>query len=694
MKPKQLIPLVVVLAVLAVVAVVMKGQDKAPDILEQVGLESLVPDGLKEKDIARLELFAGAKPEEKVVLERDGDVWRVASRFNAPVKEDTIDEYLEKVVALQGELRERGADDARLEPYNLKDDQAFRVQAYKSSGDEPVMDILVGKAPDHKTVFMRQAGDNRVFVEGANLRQDAGVYGDETDKAPTADKWLNKDILKLDKEKITKVDLTLPDKKLVFEKIAKEVPQPEKEEAAEESDDAQDAEEEAPEPEPVIEYEWQLTAGGPGKPHKQPGLDTLLGKLAAFTANDVADPEKKADWGLEAPAFKAVISVDGEEDIVVEGGRPDLSGDGYVRVASGEEDVVYEVSKYNFEKFFPKGPDLFDLPNLTLDKKKIARIEINQPEGRVVLAKEGEEWTVAEPAAALKVQKSALTTLESTIANWKAADYADADAKTGAFGRTVTITGENINRTLAVADDSTNIDGVYAKLDGGDVLTMNRGDLKKLFLTPRDVYELSLLDFDENEAQSLQVTHGGATVTLAREGEGWSITVPSGETQNGVKEKCEDLLSALTEFEAKDFRLGAAVDSVQPATVLAVTMKDGASHTLNLSAEQDGLSLVTVSGMGTVFEADKGAVDKLIKELTAAKKPEEPEPAEEEAPAEDAAAPAEEAAAGSEARAEGSEAKADAPAPITVPIEITQPEGSDEKKQDTPVEVVVAPSPQ
>ena len=45
-----------------------------------------------------------------------------------------------------------------------------------------------------------------------------------------------------------------------------------------------------------VEYEWVLTSGGGAYgPHKQPGLDKVLNKLAALSASDIVDPAKMYD---------------------------------------------------------------------------------------------------------------------------------------------------------------------------------------------------------------------------------------------------------------------------------------------------------------------------------------------------------------------------------------------------------------
>lgn len=99
-----------------------------------------------------------------------------------------------------------------------------------------------------------------------------------------------------------------------------------------------------------------------------------------------------------------------------------------MQVADAAKNMVYTLDGFTFEALFPKGQNLFDLPALTLSKDAITKVEIQQPEGHVVVEKEGETWKVTQPALSLPAQQTILTTLVNTLSNWKPSDYADASA--------------------------------------------------------------------------------------------------------------------------------------------------------------------------------------------------------------------------------------------------------------------------
>ncbi|MCC6153328.1 MAG: DUF4340 domain-containing protein, partial [Candidatus Hydrogenedentes bacterium] len=227
MKQKYVTPLAVIFAILLALVVVKQVRKPKVTITDQVKLAALVPEGLNKADIAKLELYAGGKPDAKVTLQRsdtDPNVWAVTSHFNAPADTEKIEKFVEQAIGLRGELRDTGAGDATLESYNLKDEKAFHVKGYKKGEETPAVDVLVGKAPAMDQVLVRAASSSDVYMLDTNLRREAGLFQDEPDAEPKADNWLKKDVVKIAKDTISKIVVTTPDKRLVVAKETKEVP--------------------------------------------------------------------------------------------------------------------------------------------------------------------------------------------------------------------------------------------------------------------------------------------------------------------------------------------------------------------------------------------------------------------------------------------------------------------------------------
>lgn len=593
----MLIILIGVLVVLSLIVILRQVKEpERPTLVEQAGFEKLIPDTLKKENIVKLELYAGAKPDQKVVLEKDGDKWRVTTHFNSPAKKETVEEYLDKILKLRGEFRAEVATDDALSDYNLKDDQAFYVSVFTSKEGEPALKLLVGKSPDFRLTFVRKAGERKIYDGGVNLRSEAGVYGDEVDKTPGPDKWLDKDIVRVEKDKITKLAYIMPDKKFTFERREKEVPveQNESKKEGEEatSEGSSEGEKKA---QTKKEYEWVLAEGGASERFKDSGLQNLLGRFNPLTATSIVDPAKKADWGLESPEFKLTISREGDSDIVIEGGRPDTSKGGYIRVATSQEDIVYELSKYMFEQIFPKGQDLFDLPSLNLDKEKIKQVEINLPESKVALKKENNNWQVVEPVLDLPLQIPTINTMVSALASWKPADYADNWAPVGEFNKSIVFTMEdNTKHTIKIADFSKSIDGSYATVDDNPLLmAVNKIDVNKVLLKPRDIYTLKVLDFDTEKVTAIEFQVGGEKESIKKGEGGWVLVKDS--TEVALNEaNVKDLLSNLDGLQGSDVRPDLKIGAFAPIISFIIHITDSEPIQFTVGRDPNGNIVSTV----------------------------------------------------------------------------------------------------
>lgn len=644
MKRKNIVPLLVILGILLVIGGVRTIlQPPSRDLAEEADLVDVAPN-LKKSEIAKIELYAGAKPDEKVVLAYDEEdkIWRSPTQFDAPLQEETVNEFLDTLLGLQGEFRDNADDPSQLQKYELGDDAAFHVAAYKKDSETPAVEILSGKSPKYQQAFLRLKNENRVLVIDENLRSLAGIYGEEMDQAPTTSKWLDKQIVDVEKDNIRTVELATPDRHLSFAYKEFEVEKDETEEPAADTDESAEQTEQPEAPaEPETEFKWVVASGGPGGEHKQSGLDSILNKLANFTAMDVVDPAKKSEWGLEPPAYKCIVSVEGlEGDVILEGGHPDTDKEGYIRVADAKDDVIYKVSKYNFEQVFQKGSSLFDLPALSVPVAEMDRIEIKQPEGDVVISKSEDEWVVESPKADFTPQKSTIDTIARTVATWRASDYADSPADPGFYGedaRVVTVQYGEDTHELRVGGKTARGDGYFAKLDAGDaVLAASVADFTKIFKAPQDLYERKLFDVNSDDIATLSVGRAEDSFVLENTEDGW-VLVAGEERFDTNQTLVEDLIWALEDLQASDIIFneeGVTGGAFAAHATIEFTMKDGESYTLRVENEKDGAYPAMVSSKTTPFWLAGEDVAELLPQSAALKQTQE-EAAPEEAAAEE-----------------------------------------------------------
>lgn len=588
MKPKALIPLVIILALLAGLVLWQQRGEEITDLETQLALRPLTPDGLTPGGVTRFELYAGADPEERVALERDNGEWRITSHYNAPANAATVQTFLEKLAGLRGEYRASPADDSGLETYGLRDEEAFHVTAYAGQ-DSPAVHILVGNAPDHATVFMREHGARDVYVEAANLRREAGVFGDDPEAAPTFDKWLDREVLALDRDRINGVELTMPDKRLRFERQERELP-----------DTADEDESEIAVIAPETRFEWVLAEGGPLPEHRDIGLDNVLVKLAGLNAQTIADPAERAELGLDDPPFTLRASLDDGGEVVLRGARKDPTGGGHV-FREDRPGIYYEVTKFNFEQVFPKGSDLFDLPALALDKDAIESIEIAAPEERIVIANAAGVWEIEHPRLPLDPVRATIDGAVNALANWAPADYADPDLAGDDFDTEITVRLDGREEIIRLGAPAKSIDGRYARRgDDGPVFVMGRADLSRILLQPRDIYAMRVTDVLRDTIDHVDILLAGESIALSRHDDGWTVA-DGGTAREGDPLACDDLLSLLVNFQPDGLRTDLREAAWLPHARIAMTTSGGDAHVFNFGPLEDGVHPLQVDGKPVVY---------------------------------------------------------------------------------------------
>ena len=685
MKPRTLVILIVVLAALAVLVWFRQQQAQPPRLAEEVQLQTLLPADLDAEDVARLELYAGAKPEEKVVLAREGDAWVAQSQYNAPLQEEKITGYLEDLATLEGEFRATAGEEA-LADYALDESEGFHVVGYQTGAESPAFHLVVGKSPRFGNVFVRAADAQDVYVADVDFRQEAGVYDEARDTAPTAETWLDKQVLELDQANVTRVALNLPDKQVVLEK--QEVP-------AEPQEPAEEGAE--PTPPPAPQTEWVLSEGGYADAElKDAGITSLLNKLANLSATDIEDPAKKTEFGLDDPKYRAEVTVEGQEEpVVLVGARPEAGGPGYVQLANAESGLIYKVDQYGFDQLFPKGTQLFDLPSLNLNTTDLARITYSTPTTEVVLENTEDGWNVAQPAAAIPELEAKLSSIASALAVWRADDYAGEGVDAGLENPAYTVnftTKAGEEHTLVVGNEAAHSDGRYTRLDGGEEILVTKAlDMDKIFVEPKELYDRGLFDVMAADVNSVQVSRGEEEYALTRTDEGWNLAA-GGDERPIDAAAVEDMMTALAGLQADDLQFGDAFVLGGVMGSLQFTTEDGAEHQMTAYIAQDDLHPVSVAGKDDVrylvtsdaLESAMPPAETLIVEAEPTPAPETPEdgadageaPAETPAP-DEAAAPQPDTAAAEEAEAasdsENETESADVEVEVNIP-EVTQEE--------------------
>ena len=377
MSPKRLLPLLVILIVLGVLAILFKRPPVPTQLAEEVGLERLVPQTLPTDSITGFELYRGAQPQESVRLRQRDGVWVVTSRFDTPGNSTKIQQFLTQLSTLQGELRADSA--ALLGDFQLMDEQALHLKVYTDTPDKPALYLLAGKGSGGNG-FVRRAGEGRVYHVNVHLQSMAGLSSGTTDQTLSAKPWLDLHIQNVPKEQVAAVELHSPSRDLRF------TTQPA---AAAGGTDASQTSSASPAP------AWKLVAPELAYSVKPDAVEGLVTTLRTLQGDDVADPARTAEYGLDAPLYRAILTVQpgGQEarqaTLLIGNEVPEKSGSRYARL--DDTGPVYIVPQWIVQRLFPTLGTLLDLRMLQVPQEEVIRLTLHEG---------GESWSLERQAPA------------------------------------------------------------------------------------------------------------------------------------------------------------------------------------------------------------------------------------------------------------------------------------------------------
>ena len=517
MSGKRLLPLAAVLVVLVAVALMVKQQPTPTRLVDQVGWQRLVPETLKAESITGVDIYQGSLPDQVLSLRRQGDGWQVPTYFDAPVRPSRIENLLEQIGSLEGELR---ADrDELVGEFDLEEEQALHLRVYTDDKEEPSLHLLAGRG-GRRSGFVRLVGESRVYNVDLNLHSMAGLWGENLGNAPAAETWLQLRLNEIRSENVAAVELQSARGHFRFARV-------ESEDAEAASEDQGTWRSEVPD----VDYEVN---------HQL--LDRIAVALGNLRADDVADGSNVAAYGLEDSDYRAVLTVqpDGEaaaRQIVMRFGHEvpgaDMDGARY-GVLEGKE-TVYVVPGWSFRQLFPKGKSLLNLPGLYLKKDDMQRIALFTVDNTVRLSRtaavsdaaaEGEGgdspvWQIDEPSLGFLVNQDgadALATFLSRFVPDGMAPQNGAGVPAVNSVPRVEITMQDGSRHLIhLAAESGAVAGQVVYVSGQDMpFTVEEDTHEQLLPALGTLMDLPLLPIQPENVIGLEWEQGDGSWTLAR----------------------------------------------------------------------------------------------------------------------------------------------------------------------------------
>ncbi len=314
--------------------------------------------------------------------------------------------------------------------------------------------------------------------------------------------------------------------------------------------------------EPVVldkegEKSWRLSSPVAADADEEE-VDLLLQNLATMRFERVvaqASSVKLADFGLEPPAIDVRFKTkDGAERSLAFGSDTPTPSNQFARRDGGEDILV--VASHLSMNFDKSGWDLRDKAVFALETaKEASRIEIERPEGKLILAKEGGLWFVAEPRS--RADRNRAAGIASRV---RGAEMKEIVPQTGgalqtygldAPSRRVRIELEGEGSPVLELEIGANQDsGYYARTPAREQVFVLASDLvDELDTAVSELQSKKLFDYSTFAAKRVRIeAKGAAARELERqdstEDKKWRETVP-GPARDLDTTAVEDLLYAL-----------------------------------------------------------------------------------------------------------------------------------------------------
>ena len=159
--------------------------------------------GLAVDQVTRVEMMLG---DSSVVLEREGEDWKVPSAWNYPGDQAEIERLLQDIQSITG-AHQRASKAQSHGTFEVGDRGGLKV-ALKDSAGTSLADLVIGKADGYQRSFIRIGGSDEVYSVAPNLRNRVGFAGGSLE----AGRWTHKMLFQLPPDAVvTRMHIQTPE---------------------------------------------------------------------------------------------------------------------------------------------------------------------------------------------------------------------------------------------------------------------------------------------------------------------------------------------------------------------------------------------------------------------------------------------------------------------------------------------------
>lgn len=297
-------------------------------------------------------------------------------------------------------------------------------------------------------------------------------------------------------------------------------------------------------------------------------IERLIDRIATLQAQRFIPKQVKlsdADTGLDKPTVEISLWLKGrsQPETLSFGGETPISSNVYAR--QGSSGTIFTVYSSLPDTFKKKPEDLRDKKVLAFEKDDIEKLQLTYPDRQIVVEKrksgDKSEWRLVQPVQA-KADSSSVNDVLFDLQGYEVKDWVETKptdlAKYGLDKPQITVTltaKDGKQETLAIGDEK-GADEVFARNPGrGEVVTLAAKVVKDLTRQPFDLQDRSLIFFERDDIDKVEVTRGKTKIVCTKSGKGvdaeWRIILP--EEAEADKWKVDDILWDMEDLEAKKF---------------------------------------------------------------------------------------------------------------------------------------------
>ena len=345
MKFKKTLFLFILLMALGVLAYIM---ERPKDITPSVNL-------FPEFTIDAAALIDIKNQEEKIILVKTDEDWKLEDEQGFPVDPELVKKTLESIAELKRANNVVSHNPENQALFEVDPNKGIEIKV--SDQDKKILaNFLVGKTgPDFMSTYLRQANSDEVLLcEGYHLRSSF------TRKPKN---WYDLNITKLSQDQIEKIEINQEKKKLTLKKD-------------------QDA--------------WLLIDPNQS-PAKKNLADDMANTVARLRASDLLKPDTLEEYELAPPKKQIVVSLSDGSEKIIDIGKKNDENQYYVKA---EKDVVYLIAQYNVNKLINKTfEELKEIPPKEEPKSETSQDTKDTPSSENPSDNQGKQNTAQQPVS-------------------------------------------------------------------------------------------------------------------------------------------------------------------------------------------------------------------------------------------------------------------------------------------------------